>query len=377
MRKKYNTQNMNFLKTTVFLLLACIFFISSCSKNAIPTPAYTLQEDLIVERTKKADYKLYFTKNAAWDISMASSPDQIDWDKPNASFEGDFIQFSKAGRNGRIFFGVTAQEGGERFIVSERIIPMKGTVNFRDIGGLPAGDNRIVRWGKIFRSDKLSDLTKKDLAYMSDLNIKSVCDFRNDIEIKKDPDRLPKGVKYYQFAIADKEGREHARIKELVMSRRLKDLQAKEYFGFIMTAFADTAGVDFKPVVDLLVNEPEDNVPLLYHCSGGKDRTGLMSFVILAALGVEKEVIKNEYLMSNFYRYKTNKKNSRRARLVRINRETSSYAFVVQQEYFDRVYKVIDEKYGGMDNYLKVKFDLDEEKRLLLRERYTMEVPQK
>jgi len=370
------SDTMTLLKKLPFVLFASLFLLTSCNRNAIPKPVNTLAEELIVKRTKKADYELHFTKSAVWDISMASSPDQIDWEKPTASFEGDFIKFPKVGRDGRVFFGVTDQTSGQRYIVSERLIPMKGTDNFRDLGGLPVGENRIVRWGKIFRSDKLSDLTKKDLAYLSDLDIKSICDFRNDIEIKKDPDRIPKGAKYYQFAIADKEGREHARIKKEVMSRKLKGLEAKEYFGFIMTAFADTAGTDFKPVVDLLLNQPNDKSPLAYHCSGGKDRTGLMSIVLLSALGVEKDIIKKEYLMSNFYRYKTNKKNSRRARLVRIDRKTSSYAFVVQEEYFDRVYEVIETKYGGMDNYLKVKFGLDKGKRAILKERYTMEIPQ-
>ncbi|MFK7807855.1 MAG: tyrosine-protein phosphatase [Saprospiraceae bacterium] len=366
---------MNF-NVSLFLVLAILIIgLSACSRNAIPNPAYTLKEDVVVERTKKADYKLHFAESKKWKIVMAEDPNTIDWDKPTATFDGDYIAFPKAGLEGRKFFGITSEDGSDRYLVTERIVPMKGAINFRDLGGLPAGENRIVRWGRIFRSDKLSDLTKKDLKYMSDLDIKAVCDFRNDIEVEKDRDRLPEGVKYYQFAIADKEGKEHKRIKKEVLSKRLKGKAAKEYFGYIMTAFADSVATDFKPVIELLLNEEEKDVPLLYHCTGGKDRTGLMSIVILSALGVEKEVVKNEYLMSNFYRFEENKKKSRRARLVGIDTETSSYAFAVQEEYFDRVFDVIENKYGGMDNYLELKFNLNEERRNELKKKYTMEIP--
>ena len=137
---------MHFIKFAVLLLIIAVFFLSSCRRNAISNPAYTLRDNPIVERTKDADYKLYFENEGVWDVSMANSPDDIKWNKPATTFEGDFIEFPKAGTDGRMFFGVTSSKDNKRQLVSERIIPMEGAVNFRDIGGLPAGDNRIVRW---------------------------------------------------------------------------------------------------------------------------------------------------------------------------------------------------------------------------------------
>jgi protein-tyrosine phosphatase len=138
-----------------------------------------------------------------------------------------------------------------------------------------------------------------------------------------------------------------------------------------MEAFADSVSHDFQPVLDLLL--VDGNEPLIYHCSGGKDRTGFMTAVILAAMDVDMKTIRQDYLMSNYYRQRANQKKIRQARLIGLDQETLEYLFIVRDSYFDSVINTVNERYGDMDNYLAVKFGLTREVRDQLKEKYTYE----
>src|SRR5690606_12695738 len=101
------------------------------------------------------------------------------------------------------------------------------------------------------------------------------------------------------------------------------------------------------------------------------DRTGYTTAMILAALGVDRKTITNDYLMSNYFRKEANLKNMRRIRLTGLDVETIDYAILVREEYMDAVFEVINDKYGGVDTYLETKFGLTPEKRNELKRRYT------
>ncbi len=80
------------------------------------------------------------------------------------------------------------------FYAAPRAVILQGAVNFRDMGGYTTKDNRQVKWGKIYRSADISQLTDLDLRTLMALNIKMVCDFRGPAEIMAAPDRIPSGV---------------------------------------------------------------------------------------------------------------------------------------------------------------------------------------
>lgn len=363
---KFNAVHFNSI-LLILVLLGIIIFIA-CSRNSIEAPDRSLKEPVIVTRFQNGTYVLDFAKKGEWKIFSGKSRKTIDWTKPLAVIDGEQAEFPEIGKDGRVFFGLVSPEN-EIIIASERRIYLKNTPNFRDLGGLRTEDGRVVKWGEIYRSSKLSDLEAEDLLYLKMLGIKTVCDFRYDSEINKDPNRLPKGVDYYKFPIGGKEGVEYHAIRRQVIRGDIRKLKAKKKFIEIMQLFADSAAHDFKPVMDLLVQG--DKTPLVFHCSGGKDRTGFMASIILAALGVDEKTVKEEYLMSNFYRYRANRSGARKARLIGIDSETLHYAFVVQEEYIDGVFDSIREKYGDLNNYLEIKFGLTEPLRQRLRDLYT------
>lgn len=352
------------------MLIALLFILNSCANSTIPKSEDLIDAPVKVTHYENGDYLLKFKKKAKWEIYKGTSRKEIDWTKPIAAIDGDELFLTEMGENERVFFGVKTAKSDPR-VVSERRIPLQNQPNLRDIGGFETEDGRRVKWGKIYRSGKLSDLEKSDHALLTNLGIKTVCDFRSDVEQEKHPNNLPAGIRYLRYPIGEKDGKSFQKLRKDILKKRLKGKDAEMTFIKLMEAFADSVSHDFQPVLDLLLADGND--PLIYHCSGGKDRTGFMTAVILAAMDVDIKTIRQDYLLSNYYRQKANQKKIRQARLIGLDQETLEYLFIVRDSYFDSVLKTIDERYGDMDNYLAVKFGLTREVRDQLKEKYTYE----
>lgn len=355
---------------TIILFTALVIGAFSCRlRQALKDPQRTLIEDITVQRSFGGNYSFNLKPSGQWMLYAGPSPEKINWSEPVAEVDGEFLSVPVPEDGKRTFFGVVSPKA-DTVVVSERQIPMVGQVNFRDLGGIPATLGRYVKWGTLYRSGNLSELTDADQRYFKHLGIKTVIDLRNDLEIAKDPDRLPKGVNYYQYSISDKEGKAYTELKRMVMKEGYRKEKAKELFVEVMAAFADSLAEDAQPIFDILTTET-GTTPILYHCTGGKDRTGFVTAIILSSLGVERDVIMQDYLMSNYYRREINLKNVKRARLIGLDQETLEYALQVRKEYLQAVFDVMDE-YGGTNAYLETKFGLTEEKRRHLQERFTV-----
>ncbi|MEM8525995.1 MAG: tyrosine-protein phosphatase [Bacteroidota bacterium] len=349
------------------VLIGLAALLNSCVGDAIKKPTRTFEEEVLLKHNlRDNDYEFFFNqKNQEWKIYQGNHPKAIDWSKPVAVVEGDYIQLPGLDNSIRTYFGVVSEQ--DTFILSERRIALDGASNFRDLGGIRTEEGRYVKWGKIFRANRLSDLSKTDLRTLNYLGLKIVADFRYEVESRKHPDKVPTGAKYFQYPIGDKEGTRYLEMKTKVRQGATAP-EVKDMFIGIMEEFADTGTVFFQPVIDHLLAE---EVPLVFHCSGGKDRTGYMSAMILSALGVDRETIMNEYLMSNYYRYQDNRSNYRKGRLVGIDKEVLATGFLVKEAYMNKVWEVIDEKYGDTNQYLEEKYSLTAKKREKLKEMYT------
>ena len=168
--------------------------------------------------------------------------------------------------------------------------------------------------------------------------------------------------------IVDKEGKAYNELRRRIFLGGERRGKAKELFTTVMAEFSDSSATDFRPLFEKLLTVEK---PLLYHCTGGKDRTGYATAMILSALGVDKETIIAEYLMSNYYRYDKALSSIEKARYIGLDRETTANLFLVQEEYIEKVFEIVETEFGGIDKYLTVKFNLTPDKRALLREKYT------
>lgn len=172
---------------------------------------------------------------------------------------------------------------------------LQGASNFRDLGGIPAADGRRLRHGLLYRSDSLAELTEDDLERIAAIGLRTICDLRHESERNVKPNRLPAGHGIRQLAIGFLPRGAHDLFErlgpdtdELAVINTLN--------GYYRCFPLDHAGNYGRMFGALLA---EDGLPLLIHCTSGKDRTGFGIALVLMALGVSRENIVADYLLSN------------------------------------------------------------------------------
>ena len=170
----------------------------------------------------------------------------------------------------------------------ERQIVFQEAYNFRDLGGYQTSEGRKVRWRCLFRSDALHHMTASDQAYARDgLGIKTIIDLRGAKEIKEDHEP-PLGSSLIQFRNIPVQCTPE-RLLAGDLSRSLAD-------GYLIClAYADVQ----QSIIDTLTAIAENNgAPIVFHCTLGKDRTGLISAMLLGSLGVSDADIVTDYALS-------------------------------------------------------------------------------
>lgn len=257
-------------------------------------------------------------------------------------------------------------------IVGERLIPLEGAYHFRDIGGYKSEDGRRVKWNMFYRADRLSGMTDNDIRYIKNMNIKTILDLRSEIEVKGSPDPKVNGIKYINIS-AMKELDENASNLDVISLFNSGILDKIDCRDFMLNSYRNMVSnnVALRELIECLENE--EGLPMIFHCSTGKDRTGLASVIILSLLGVPKKIVKKDYMDSNFYRKNINEVIIRSFKKKIKNNEKLkflSYMLEVKEELIDAVFDEIDKKYGDMDNYLEKEFGLTKKKRKELKNRF-------
>ena len=166
----------------------------------------------------------------------------------------------------------------------QRQVPLAGCHNFRDLGGYPTQGGARLRWRVLFRSDALHALTPEDVAHVTgELGIGHVVDLRSSGEIAIDGrGRLAdEDVRIHHLPLFDGGGS--------AISADLGDRINLADRYFLMTEYAKA------PLARVLATLADADEPAVYHCAAGKDRTGVVSAVLLGLLGVADEVIVADY----------------------------------------------------------------------------------
>jgi protein tyrosine/serine phosphatase len=171
----------------------------------------------------------------------------------------------------------------------DRQIELDGCVNFRDLGGYPTADGRTLRWRALFRSDALHALSEADVALLrGQLGMTDIVDLRSSFELNAEGRGLLEGesIVFHHTPIFD--GDTHA--AERAAAEKLVTL-ADRYVGML-----DFAREPIARVIEILAHARGGAV---YHCAAGKDRTGVISAVLLGVLGVSDELIIADYALSS------------------------------------------------------------------------------
>jgi len=263
--------------------------------------------------------------------------------------------------------------GGDSATVARRYIGLENTVNFRDLGGLKTKDGKTVRKGFIYRSDNLSKLKTDDFGRFNALRIATVYDLRTDHEIEGKEDHLPPNVRYMHTPVVQDNAGEIKGLKKRVLNGEITEQQAKD-----MTArfYADAVTVNIGSVKDILKQITSSDQPVLYHCSAGKDRTGIISALILSILNVDRQVIVDDFMVSNYYRRARAEKTLGKAKLGRIikpklNMDAIEILSTVDKSFINATFSAIDSTYGGMEPFIEKELGVDKVARRILIEKLT------
>jgi protein tyrosine/serine phosphatase len=170
---------------------------------------------------------------------------------------------------------------------TSRHVVLEGAWNFRDLGGYAGRDGRPVRWQRLYRADSLHRLTAADLARLSSLGMRTVIDLRTSNEVEKG--RLP--------ADFDVVAWHHVPVIDVLPPRDSYDTwsspaeAARQYLAMFEGASSSVAAF-----LGLICDE--ESYPLVYHCFAGKDRTGVLTALVLGLLGVADQDIAADYALS-------------------------------------------------------------------------------
>jgi protein-tyrosine phosphatase len=256
----------------------------------------------------------------------------------------------------RMYFFVRPDHGEQRE-VSIRHLPLEGTPNFRDLGGYETTDGHFVRWGTIYRSGVLSNLTAADFAYLNQLDIHVVCDFRTAQENATAPEIWIPGVdvEHVSLPIGPGSSKNPDTSMEAFLATNPSPAELKGWLTRIYGGFAFTNAPEYARV---FVELERDHLPLLYHCAAGKDRTGVFSALLLLVLGVPENMVLSDYELTNKYlRDATPNDASRKMlansspSLAHLTPEQRQVLMSADPEYLKSTLRSIDAKYGSFDNY--------------------------
>lgn len=175
----------------------------------------------------------------------------------------------------------------------ERQLEFEGVINFRDLGGYRTSGGESVRWRRLFRSGALHYMTDADVRHAHDLGIRSVLDLRRPSEIAYQglgPLTESASVTLHALPVIP-DG-----ASELLDERFGRGISGERYRGYL-----EFGGPDYPSylVTALELLAERSTYPALFHCSAGKDRTGVLAALVLDILGVDGETIAEDYVLSN------------------------------------------------------------------------------
>jgi len=232
--------------------------------------------------------------DVAVDVSVGPTPEAIDHDHNVTVSAGVGYARLEGLPPGRHYVSVARAGAGPGVVAAERRVPFEGVTNFRDLGGYRTVEGRRTRWGMVFRADALNGLTSADLTAYDQLGLRVVYDLRGDVERAAFPNpmssiQVPLLARVHELAAEEPVDRTGMTARE--GEELLRDL----YVGML-----DHAGPLIGRVLTGLADP--DGVPTVFHCAGGKDRTGITAAVLLELLGVSRADALDDYELTARFR---------------------------------------------------------------------------
>lgn len=248
----------------------------------------------------------------------------------------------------------------------DRVLPLQGGQNFRDLGGYRTADGRTVKWGLLFRSGSMHFLTPADYAYLADRGIRTVCDFRSTEERRMEAANWP-AVKAPNVLADDYSiSALYSMLKPATTVGAARKMLIDTY-PELLTRFNSQYRRMF---AELLAGR----APLAFNCSAGKDRTGIAAALILTALGVPRETVIADYLLTNRYfdpQKVVHSGAQASAGWDKLPPDVLKAYMAADRSYIEAALAVVDAHEGGADGYFRDEMGLSRADLTELRAMYT------
>lgn len=255
----------------------------------------------------------------------------------------------------------------ERMLIERHLIPMEGGRNFRDLGGYRTMDGRTIKTGKLFRSGVLHHMTAADYRIIESLGIKTVVDFRATEERESEPTRWAAGeVNIMTWDYSMDFGQDTNILAEFA-NPQLDAAGAEALMASMYRGMAEEQKPHYAAMFATLSTSDE---PLLFHCTAGKDRTGIAAALLLTALGVDRETVIQDYVLSEVINSLPEYRNEAPALSEDMD---SNYAFLAtmpaaaldalmgtRRSYIESAFDEMHNQYGSVDAYIRDELGMDD-----------------
>ena len=274
----------------------------------------------------------------------------------------------------RPYFLLATADGAQARI-AERLLPLEGGRNFRDLGGYRSVDGRQVRWGRIFRSGVMSDLTSADLRYLRGLGVGVICDLRSRQERAKEPNPF--------LAAGDVPVIATDYDMSSLMGQRARPTTARAYVDGMADSYVGLTDRSSVQYTDMFARLVRGEAPLAFNCSGGKDRTGIAAALILSVLGVPRASVLHDYALTGVYLPKAEIMKQLAAggskigltadqakALMDVPPQVQAVMFSTDPVVMAEALRRMDRQFGGPVELAKQRFGLDDAKIARMRQLY-------
>ncbi|MEE4301623.1 MAG: tyrosine-protein phosphatase [Pseudomonadales bacterium] len=299
---------------------------------------------------------------AAVDVLVGASPDMpleamelLGDDLTSGNFEADV--------EGRRYFALRTDEGSV-VRTAVRVLPLEGGRNFRDLGGYTTVDGRRVRWGKVFRSGTMVDLTEADYGYLDAIDAQVLVDFRSSEERADEPTNWQVDEPEYWARDYSSETDSGA-FRELFASGEITAEKTRA----VMTGMYDQIALQqadaYRVMFDRLA---AGETPLVFNCSAGKDRTGIAAALLLTALGVPRDQVVADYALSDdvvdysaAFLETDEGDDSPYAFMRQFPREAIMPLLASEPEYIEAALQGLADEYGSVMAFIRGELDVTED----------------